>query len=210
MVWWTIPPSWDFTIYINLAYAFFITFVHSQENKVYASCKFVEHVEQFGGPFWTRTSKNSGILDLESLSMGTTISSNSISRSSSPFEPVHHGQTGYRWKIEIFVGGEEELNTTLPLSLDDNENVGMLPNNARIYDLNYNATISATLLVRHYDGKEKASLKSTRSTSLPSRSCLFLYLCASRPITQNADLCRRMSVRRRRIFRGGRKEDRRQ
>jgi hypothetical protein len=26
----------------------FITFVHSQENKVYASCKFVEHVEQFG------------------------------------------------------------------------------------------------------------------------------------------------------------------
>jgi hypothetical protein len=47
----------------------------------------------------------------------------------------------------------------------------MLPNNARIYDLNYNATISATLLVRHYDGKEKASLKSTRSTSLPSRSC---------------------------------------
>jgi hypothetical protein len=63
----------------------------------------------------------------------------------------------------------------------------MLPNNARIYDLNYNATISATLLVRHYDGKEKASLKSTRSTSLPSRSCCILYLCASRPITQNAD-----------------------
>jgi hypothetical protein len=48
--------------------------------------------EDSGGGF----GRNSGILDLESLSMGTTISSNSISRSSSPFEPVHHGQTGYR------------------------------------------------------------------------------------------------------------------
>jgi 2-methylaconitate cis-trans-isomerase PrpF len=35
----------------------------------------------------------------------------------------------------------------------------MLPNNARIYDLNYNATISATLLVRHYDGKEKGEFE---------------------------------------------------
>jgi hypothetical protein len=34
----------------------------------------------------------------------------------------------------------------------------MLPNNARI-DLSYNATISATILVRHYDGKEKGEFE---------------------------------------------------
>jgi hypothetical protein len=53
--------------FINLTH-FLRSFI--RENKVYASCKFVEHVEQFGWTIWTRTSKNSGILDLESLSMG--------------------------------------------------------------------------------------------------------------------------------------------
>jgi DNA-directed RNA polymerase beta subunit len=89
-------------------------------------------------------------------------------------------------KIEIFVGGEDGTKYELlpPIIKDENnENVGMLPNNARIYDLNYNATISATLLVRHYDGKEKEfEINKVDIASFPIM--LHLYLCASRPITK--------------------------
>jgi DNA-directed RNA polymerase beta subunit len=49
---------------------------------------------------------------------------------------------------------------------ENNENVGMLPNNARIYDLNYNATISA-ITVRHYDGKGEFEINKVDIASFP-------------------------------------------
>jgi hypothetical protein len=103
--------------------------------------------------------------------MGTTISSNSISKLISNLNPFTMVKPDTGEKIEIFVGGKDGT-TTIPSIIKDenNENVGMLPNNARIYDLNYNATISATLLYATTMVKRKAR-KSTRSTSLPSRSC---------------------------------------
>jgi hypothetical protein len=41
---------------------------------------------------------------------------------------------------------------------DNNESVGMLPTTL-VSMTSYNATISATILVRHYDGKEKGEFE---------------------------------------------------
>jgi hypothetical protein len=96
-------------------------------------------------------------------------------------------------KIEIFVGGEDEpVTSSHPIiKTKTTRTSACCLNNARIYDLNYNATISGDLYSRHFTilvKERKASSKSTRPTSPPFPDHV-AFPIQSWAYHTNADLC---------------------
>jgi hypothetical protein len=57
----------------------------------------------------------------------------------------------------------------------------------------YNATISATILVRHYDGKEKGEFEIQKVDIASFWQCYTRHLCPERSLAQDAVSDRRVS-----------------